>query len=457
VSYFSLEDAIKVKSYYKLEKSEDDILIDLNHLHEEQRKTINRIIINGISLRISSRSDKVRIEYIKKILKENREYKSFFSFFSNERKDDIISCFNLIEEDYRKVVYMKFGEDLSGKYGIKVSDEEEYIIYYSVNRIIKRMLNKLKNGYSILGIKDVYPEIVDLKKYIDCLPNGYKSYFYDKFGKNLDKKFLVEDISNVVGILEKKKLDEVIKLGGKRITPFYSYFKNYKLENETEEEFKNRIRHEVEFLDQDSKNILLKAYGEDFSCLYNMGVNSEEINFILRRIVSKIRYKLNGKDKNKLVTRKYHAVLFYNLFPPIFTPFEVTIEYSLLEDKYKEFIKLKYGENLDLVSDSIDEVTSRTIRSIIKFMVSNLYKRKSNYYKISINVLNEMNKILKSKEYKFLIKEVNPNIVFSVLCYLNIKDISIEDIINISGVNPVDSLEEVRSSLNKFNKLVKKY
>lgn len=406
-----IEDVIESGVIYKKplfllfpNESEERVIANCNFLKESTRNSLLKLytldknkkeIIEKVD---ESDRDKIRyaIERIKILLSNekkcnaSKEYLglNFYELFGvpeKYTKEEVDLVFETLNSYYKAIIFKRYGENLCGFY--KITDEEKQVLYFGVNRCMKKGLVKLRLGYKLFSIVDILGHDLNiLEDSIDKLDEDDKKYFYSKFNKDLKRKFFSLSLdNNIDGLIEKKYKSKLFYVLERRpIKDFYSRFEGLKLEDESEEEFRERINNALRITVFGEKylNILFKAFNEDLLGA-NSDLTSEEKRIITGYIIPRL--------KNNIINSKpaVYYKSFFERFPIIFSKDDIFFEIENLSLEELNILKTKYGSELkdNVILGTINPKVNRQVKLIRDMMLKRMIKRKSQSTGISRDTL----------------------------------------------------------------------
>lgn len=447
-SYFNYPKKRVLMAIYKLTDDSIKVLFDFSSLYEDE-------LVEDLREKYDSNFHfKYLLKRIENILEGKVTFISFYSLFPEYSKEEILMCLELIDDYKKYLIFRKYGENLDGD-GVFITPEENQEIR-TIIRKIKRDLEKLRNGYQILGLNDVYPNLslIEIKGYIDLLTKNQKDYFYKTFGEKLDKKYIVSSPKNLIKLKFKKALDRVINYKGKKLKPFFEIFESFRMDDESLEDFKKRVINAVNTLIPENIIITQHIYGENYDNLYLLAnVTSKEMRHFFHNITPSIKKRL-GRNENLNVEYKrgsYERKIktFLERFPnnDLFLKF-VLYEFSLLNDKEKSLLVKMFGVNLDEVHDVSKEEKIQVYKIINNFR-QKVYRKISVYLGVSLVKLYRIISLYYNSIIKEIFNDMDLNVVVAVLSYLYIENISEIDIEKVLEVNPIEHLESVKALLEE--------
>jgi len=280
--------------------------------------------------------------------KENLQYEPFFSKFNTTKKNILVVLTTLTEYE-TNLLSKKYGYNLeSTRFSEELTETENTIINENITKKIKRRLHKLKQGtHKIIKITDILPNNIDIKYLLNLfeIHKGPETKKFTKlFGKKLERRaFIVNgDLERLKNILERYIMINSVNMK-KRHLDFISFieiFKQYKKENETDEELLIRIKAIIEVHCNDYETELLhRKYGEDYQNTRNNGHFTKEENFIINhQILSKIKYYIKKENKRIIYCKPLLDRLVTNSVEEALKEIEKETEQNqkLLQKKYQK-------------------------------------------------------------------------------------------------------------------------
>lgn len=368
--------------------------------------------------------------------KSPENYKGFFNQF-DKPVNEVIRVINTLPERDINLLKLKLGNDYKE---LNVIDS---VINQEINsRIvvrIKRYFSYLDNGAEYVTIKDFVNDTNDIdtiKLRVELLNEKEKKVIYSLFKEDLTKEHIAIDKDRVISKKIICKLNIYIdKRKTKEFKSFYSQLVDLKLYNETTDDFNKRISISLTYLSNEEISLLYKKYHSDLMNTLNYGqVTKEEKYQIIHSIIPKLRWYI----KKQVIHRRTKHV-----FERFIESESVVLEYiNKLSEEEKNILKLKYGENYDLVNE-VNNETNRKVRNIIlrieRNMVSDL--KKENNIDARISSLMRTRLILKSEEFKKLSSIYGVNESMLLLCLIKYPEyITFDEVYNITGLNKEDLL-----------------
>ncbi len=344
----------------------------------------------------------------------------------------IDSVFSTLSDKQKELLNRRLSLGVSNQKSSQEFTFKDTRAFNYIVRIIKERLEKLSNGYVLVGLEDVFElySMNELKNVID-MRTETKDYYYRVFNQDLNRMY-VSLPDNVRSIVSPTFYEKLINNINVTLPPFYSLFEGYQREGETLEEFHSRIDYVcLKYLNPRYKDLLNRAYGENDDDLNRKGINIKEKSFLFCYVITRIKKKLGEEE----VVRFYKP--FYDSFPMFFSRSEIDMLFNSLLEEEKEILRLKYGRDLSTPARygdlTIDE--ARNANFIINKMKKKLFNNKSKSTGISVANLRIIYEMTRTQEYEDLASEYGANIAVAVIGNLYIDSISEKQILNLTGVN----------------------
>lgn len=307
---------------------------------------------------------------------------------------------------------------------------------------IRRNLEKIKDGYKFLTIKEVYFDVEESLLYsrINSLNSEDKEKIYNLFDKDLKSKHLIDlkkldllltkKLDNKLRGIENKKQKPSKKENPTPIKPFYDIFSSYKKENETDEEFHKRInscisKREMEFL--------VKKYGNDLTKSINDGnYTKEEDKYIIRCVIPVIKQRLKRVENNKVMERK----TLLEKQPLFVTKEDLDYAISTLSEYEQELIK-QHEENVlnkKTYYGEFDRVETYILKLAYAKIRRAIMDKKKSETQIQIKDLKKIKDFIKTEEYNKLLEKYSPLEALAIMTKVHISYISVQNISKLTGV-----------------------
>ncbi len=159
-----------------------------------------------------------------------------------------------------------------------ITRNNRYVIIF-----IKKTIDKINNGQKIVNIKDICNEDIDtIKKKIEVLKPNVKEKFYMYFKIDLSGYVLLKEE-------EIKELKASISGTTKNLKPFFDNFIEYKNEEMSEEEFKEKV---IEEITDTYMPLLQRRYGISLESLLVGNTTKEENRYITRVAIPVIKRRV---------------------------------------------------------------------------------------------------------------------------------------------------------------------
>jgi len=450
-SYFS-EPKLKVlRAIYKL--SNDSIVSLFKFCSLEEKQDLIEEI--GENYTQYYRSYQYSLSRINDILNGCVKFDSLFDEFPNYTKEEILSCLELLNVYEKYLIFKKYGENLDGD-GMYLMPEENKKVRVSIFKKMRRYLKKLRNGYKILGLLDVYPNLTlnEIKEYIDLLTEKQKNYFYEIFGEKLDRKRIVSKNDDLINSAYKKPLDKVIYYTGRKLKPFFAIFESFKNDGESLEDFNSRVKDAVSTLESRALTVTKHIYGENYDNLVAPSdVTKIEMRYFTSDVVPLIKNRLGSKEVKKDKRKKLKG--FYERFSLVNILFfdkdvylsEILYSVSLLNEIEKELLNRMFGKNLDEINE-LDYKEMIQVNKIINRIRKKVYKKISKDIGVSLSKLKNLSRLYNNVAVRKMFSGLDFEVIVSVIAYLYF-DMGVGEIYKVLGINPLIHLESVKEILEE--------
>lgn len=440
--YFDTYDITSINnSFNKLKKEQQELILKRYTLGNTKERKENITDKEYSKIRYYL---KVIFNDINNLKKEvTIKYKSLEDTL-NTTRTTILELILLLDNKELELLYKKYGDnllDLDKKDNLTL--EEKIYIGTTLIKKLKRYLDKLNNGYRIYSIFDILS--IDSNLFYERINilsdkeiNKLKSIFNIKFDKriilnDIEYKNICDNLNNIrIKLLsDRKRLNN-------EIISFYDLFINYKKEDETINEYENRLLSIFNSLSEEDKNITYKKYGKKLNIIDGNNSTSENSKLFFRIVYPKIKYKL------EFISKRNNMTLFERL-NKYGTNKDILIALCNLSYEEIDLLRKYYGFTLTDRPKLIKEEDKELIKNIISKLVRIIYKNKKIDTGIDICVLKSIRKLLNANEFKELCKYYDKSVVYAYLIkkyYVNISD---ENISNITGVKISDDIILKRS------------
>ncbi|MCI8331162.1 MAG: hypothetical protein HFE04_03585 [Bacilli bacterium] len=383
-------------------------------------------------------------------------YKYFFSLF-NAPKDKVLKVVKSLTEEERRLLVKKYGEDFNNTQKVySLTKKEEKIINERIIRKIKLRLKKIEEDMCLISIEEIFlnEDLKEIKRTMK--ETKLLKYFQKLFGKELDcfcYDYKQKDKSNINEYYVERVKKRILKNKGiskiKIIKPFSEMFVKYKKQEETYEEFENRLKNIVREIKDKYKKIIYQIYGEELNnIILKHPVETEERKTFTTAysiIIKKLQIEIRKAKPHKIP--KYKPIL--TLFDEG-TTLEEVIDVLKTNENIYTLSKKKYGEDLNMPAE-VRTLTVQENHQLYEF-----------YYKVRGIIFRE-------KKIKALIFAKNMydcplhkafgeiygyNLAYALIIYINFyKYISIKEISEMSESNMGDVLETIEKyEENNFSK-----
>ena len=328
---------------------------------------------------------------------------NFYNFFkaSESVVNQVLAL--LGTHDY-KLLIKKFGLDLKNvKYECIITVGENLEINKRIIPYIIDVLNKLQNGYIIIGITDIFnTPLEELQIVVKSLPINEQTRLYSYFGNNLTKKVLIES-SKKDKIVSKRGMSQILsKTKVKHLKPFFQLFIKYKYIDETEEEFETRIK---SIITKEHYEILKRKYGPDLKKETNTGdFKREDSKYIFSIIKPYIEKRLKNMEETRKITIENQ--ISFKITIEELTKAIVSLESKEQETLYTYFDKETHKIKVKMLFPKDKRIIKRLISRLEEIIIKNRKKNKNLNLKILkeeiniLSILNEENKERLIKTYK---------------------------------------------------------
>ena len=374
-----------------------NIINDINNYYKEKNKQNQNTIKDAKNNKIGKSNEKTDkktteqrnifsaqmifplLEYISKIIQDNKIYQYFID------KNFIKSLNYLFNTDDHKIVAYKYIELLMKTSKIKEMNENR--IKVILNRIDLVFNNDEKNKNKIIlnEFEKIYELILILKSIITVIE-------YDILPNQNDEENAKTNSKN------KKDIKEIIISG---LCKCFDYFNI-------------------------NKNNIISIFNDK----YHQSIKEYINNFFVLYIISN-QNCLSKKNVNSPILEKQHFKLIIN---NILSLYKLISENKKLNEKNHYFfdiiiffinksLNLKPNQKINEEKDKKSAVNKKKIDKI-----DNFYKYYINYFNIDENLISD-NSIYKNLYSNIYIQ--NPYLLINLLCFLNEKDIYLEDFLNL--------------------------
>ncbi len=368
-----------------------------------------------------------------------------YSMIDRERvysKEGIDAVFLTLDSLQKAIFYKKLeslsllNEDLT---------KEENRNFSNVYKVIKYRLEKLQNGYVVVGVEDIFSTMpLDELREVITSKEDLRSYYFGIFGEDLSRKCLApsNDISNGVSKKQRLKLESAYnkmkrqreKLKNrkynsrKKLMPFYSMFSSYRLDSEDSDIFNLNIKNiSYKYLNLKHLDILRKFYGDNFDSLNEC--DEDSLDILYSYIVPRIKAKID------LERSKYKA--FTDYFPMFFGKSDINLGYYSLPIHLRDIISLRYIDDLYNKGNFIvlSATEERLFCEAINELVKRVFKIKSSIVGISTLSLRIIDDLTKTEEYKDLEAEYGANVAVAVIANIYFNNITEREIVLLTGID----------------------
>ena len=281
-------------------------------------------------------------------------------------------------------------------------------------------------------------------------------YFQKLFGKELDcfcYDYKQKDKSNINEYYVERVKKRILKNKGiskiKIIKPFSEMFVKYKKQEETYEEFENRLKNIVREIKDKYKKIIYQIYGEELNnIILKHPVETEERKTFTTAysiIIKKLQIEIRKAKPHKIP--KYKPIL--TLFDEG-TTLEEVIDVLKTNENIYTLSKKKYGEDLNMPA----EVCTHTVQENHQLYEFNYKVRGKIYREKKIKALIFAKNMYDCPLHKAFGEIYGYNLAYALIIYINFyKYISIKEISEMSESNMGDVLETIEKyEENNFSK-----
>lgn len=431
-------------SFSNLKLSQKQIFLKVYTFTEEKEKREPLSEIEKEKLRYIRSKFELFLSNIKNNIvnygRKSMQYKSLESILNSDLVT-IKKIMTVLSEFEQSMIYKKYGNDLNDLTNKNLLDEENRYIGTILIKKMKRILCLLENGYEIYNLYG----LLDTNEIdISLLNEKDKDKLYKIFGKNLDKGYLLNSIEKENFFFDKdcltiqrKLLKQSVKTK-KDIKSFFALFEDCKKENETQEEFEQRVKETLKKLKEENLKIIYKKYGEDLKSI-NSSTKYETKDFF-RHSYYLIKYYLNKEEPKP---RKFKTL--FERLNAYGTHKEILIALAYLTDEEKDVLRKYFGFTLNARPEQgmADSDAQDLIKSVIDKTVRIIIKNKSNETHMKIITLKNIRKLTLTDEFKELSKYYDENILLAYFIKKVYPTIPNQKIYSLTQVD-VENNEQIR-------------
>ena len=384
----------------------------------------------------------------------SRKYNTIYDFFHDYSKEEIDDVIDSLDQKEKKLLYLRYGNDLSNPNIFISMDKDDRIDFYNCvipkmrrmlrnNGVLNTVISKMKYNTLYDYFKE-YPK-EDVDTIINTLDEDEKQLIYRKYGRDLcspsiESKFNKKENSIFYGrIISKiKRRLESLYNPKKNHNSLYDYFSEY-----TREE----IDKAVDILNEKEKQLLQFKYGSN-SCSTGLAakLNKEQSVEFYGRLIPKIkRVLLNNRSP------KMNSKTIYNYFAD-YTKEEIDKVLDTLSEKEKQLLYLKYGSDLSSLSVKVKlnkEQNNAFYGNLIPKIKRKLLNNCNPNKKKKIKTESKSKKIRKPSynKLKKVISTREAMVVALKLGYANNRCYSTEEVSSLLGMSKMEVINITKNAL----------
>ncbi len=427
----------------------EEIKSSIDSLNKEQKNTLlkeysfteGEVITDPLDKK-DIKINKITIENLwriitrRKIIFERINGIDFYSNF-NTTPEKVNEVMTLLNKNDLEILKVKFGENFDKKEIIDLALEDNIRVYSKIIPFIISAIDKLNNGYVLVRIEDFYKDVdkEKLKKVVESLPRNEYERIVTFFGENLDKLVLIEEFKKERLVTRRANQFIVNKIKVRNIKPFYEIFKKHKFNDETIEEFMERVK---SLITVDQMEYLKKKYGMDLKKTIKDGTYSPtESSYIFKVIKPYLDKRLEKmtKERNRKIKESLGILA---------TDDEFLHSVNLLSIEEKNTI---YDYCLQNVREKAYEENINKIKNKLETEISIQRNKKTG---ISLAVLNQINYLTETEEFKNLKETYSDNLALAILISINFPSLSISEISSLVKAKEKEIEKERMSYLLKI-------
>jgi len=278
---------------------------------------------------------------------ENKNVKSIYELLGKYTKKEIDVVIASLEEKDKKILYLRYGEDLEHPViNTNWSIQDKHYFY---NALLKKMKTALKNGGSCKKVKSIYElfgeytkEEVDVA--IATLKEKDRELLHLRYGEDLEHPVINSNWTENDKTRFYNSLLRKIRIALKNGTPCAEAKKVKSIYELLGEYTKKEIDVVIASLKEKDRKMLYLRYGEDLEHpVINSNWTEKDKKYFYTTLLRKIRIALKNSgsySENKKVKSIYE-------FFEEYTKEEVDVVIASLEGKDKKILYLRYGEDLE--------------------------------------------------------------------------------------------------------------
>ena len=377
----------------------------------------------------------IKLQLENKESENRRRLKTIYEYFNDFSKDEIDNMLSQLNDNEKKLVRLRYGDDLEHPVTDPSWSRENSSIFYGVLCYKMKKILKSNIKTNAKKIKTIYEYFSDFSKeeidnMLSQLNDNEKKLVRLRYGNDLehpvtDSSWSRENYSVFYRSLI-PKMKRLLKNAakpvhkGRKLKSIYEYFSDF-----SKEEIDNMLFQ----LNDDEKELIRLRYGDDLEHPSTDPSWTRENNYIFyRSLVPKMKRLLKNTTKPIYKNRKLKTI--YEYFSD-FSKEEIDNMLSQLNEDEKELVRMRYGDDLEHpVTDpswskehsynfyhSLVPKMKRKLQNERKFDEANKEKRDNNYFG------EESNLTLSLDDYKKIKKLINASYIDSLANNLSISKI----------------------------------
>lgn len=367
-----ISDYLNKANFYEIFSNTDSELLNnlLNKLTKKEKSILKKeysldsIVRKSLLTEEEKNFNKETIKKLKEWINLYQSYTNFYKFF--EEAEDIDKRTEHLSLEDKKFLSKMYNQGFSNEPNINMIIYKENIKHLEIIiRKVKKLVNIDNEKHSskekiVLNIFDIV-RIKDLKQIKQVSQNLHiLEYMKVLFGENLDKEIEI-NVSSLGKFITSPfiyKLNSLLenKTVQRQSISIYEYYISYKREDESLEDFKQRLNDLIEKIDSKKvRTALLNRFYNDVKDLsYKSELESDNTNLssanlmITRKLSLQNLYyaREKGLDYNKVNFDRRTILLTEHFYEGISLS-DIKRELEFYNERTINLFKLKFGENLD--------------------------------------------------------------------------------------------------------------